>query len=188
MGPTSFGTEFTFYLLPMCFRTSPQKLLLFIFLMTLIIVLSYDLLLSQVSRLVSWYVVKEAPWSPLEERSRGPEHTRQRSSSFDYSLTDMRLDSGNCTSISFNFTTLYLTVTLWSIERDEVPCKVTDYGLDDCDLIAGEVKTSFFDTTSILAVEPTILLRNGYHTGASFLGEKRPEHVADQTPQSSTEV
>lgn len=81
----------------------------------LVIVLSHDLLLSQVSRLVTWCTVKRGPLKSLAGAQRGRQSTPScGDQSFDHSLT-----GGGTTdaagSIDFYFAMLYLMLRLWSI-------------------------------------------------------------------------
>ena len=94
-----------------CFRPSPQELYYLSFLW-LVIVLSHDLLLSQVSRLVTWCTVKRGPLTSLAGAQRERQSTPSCGNhSFDHSLTD----SGTtdiAVSIDFYFAMLYLMLRL----------------------------------------------------------------------------
>ena len=81
----------------------------------LVIVLSHDLLLSQVSRLVTWCTVKRGPLMSLAGAQRGRQSTPScGDQSFDHSLTGGGTTDA-AASIDFYFAMLYLMLRLWSI-------------------------------------------------------------------------
>ena len=81
----------------------------------LVIVLSHDLLLSQVSRLVTWCTVKRGPLKSLAGAQQGRQSTPScGDQSFDHSLTGGGTTDA-AASIDFYFAMLYLMLRLRSL-------------------------------------------------------------------------